>query len=94
MNNTIDIKYLSELIEPQIQSACWHTESNLQCHLQLQPEVAHQSVILALRNIISREIRWQQPTEQSQRPTRPEGQMMHLYADSDLAAPVMDIPVE
>lgn len=99
MNNSTDVKYLSRLIEPQIQNACRYAENDLQCHLQLSPEVAHRIVMQSLRNIISREIRWQQP-EQQQRPHQPQWseeqarQMMHLYTDSDLSVPVMDIPVE
>ena len=98
MNNTTDIKYLSKLIEPQIQNACRYAENDLRCHLQLPPETAHQIVIQAVCNITRREIRWQQP-EQQQRPTRPEGQgrqMMQVYTDSDLSMsmPVMEVPIE
>lgn len=96
MNNTTDVKYLSKLIEPQIANACRYAENDLQCHLQLPSEVAHQVVMQSLRNIVSREIRWQPSTDQ-QRPIRPEGQgrqMMQMYTDSNLSMPVMEVPVE
>ena len=100
MNNATDIKYLSRLIEPQIQNTCRYAENDLRCHLQLPPETAHQVVMQALHNIIGRETRWQQLEQQAgqRQPVYPEEQprqqVMHLYTDSDLTMPVMDIPVE
>ena len=94
MNNT-NIQYLSKLIEPQIQSVCYKAQGDLYNHLQLDQETAHQVVMQALRNIVGRDIRW----SQSQQPGRARYQKInyqhyHVYADSDLSAPVTEIAIE
>ena len=67
----------------------------IQHHLQLSQDEAHQVVMLAMRNIVGRDIRW----SQSQQPGRvryqkTNYQYYHVYADSDLSAPVTEITIE
>lgn len=94
MNNA-NIQYLSKLIEPQIMNTCRWTEEELKGHLQLSQDDAHQVVMQAMRNIVGRDIRW----SQSQQPGRARYQKnnyqhYHVYADSDLSAPVTEIAIE
>ena len=95
MNNA-NIQYLSKLIEPQIQSACYQAQGDLCNHLQLGPDEAHQVVMQAMRNIVGRDIRWSQSQPQPGRTKyqRTNYQHYRVYTDSDLSTPVTEIAVE
>ena len=95
MNNA-NIQYLSKLIEPQIQSACYQAQGDLYNHLQLSQDEAHQVVMQAMRNIVGRDIRWSQSQPQPGRARyqNTNYQHYHVYTDSDLSVPVTEIPVE
>lgn len=95
MNNT-NIKYLSQLIEPKIMNTCRWTEEELKGHLHLDQETAHQVVMQALRNIVGRDIRWNQSLQQPERHKyqKTNYRNYHVYSDSDLSAPVMEIKIE
>ena len=95
MNNA-NIQYLSKLIEPQIQSACYQAQGDLYNHLQLSQDEAHQVVMQAMRNIVGRDIRWSQSQPQPGRARyqKTNYQHYHVYTDSDLSVLVTEIPVE
>lgn len=95
MNNA-NIQYLSKLIEPQIQSACYQAQDDLYNHLQLNQETAHQVVMQAMRNIVGRDIRWSQSQSQPGRLKyqKTNYQHYHVYSDSDLSVPAAEIGIE
>lgn len=94
--NNIDVRYLSRLIEPQIQKTCRWTEEELKVHLKLGQETAHQVIMQALRNIVGRDIRWNQPLQQPAKLNyqKTNYRNYHVYSDSDLSVPVTEISVE
>ena len=92
--NSTNIKYLSQLIEPKIMNTCRWTEEELKGHLQLDQETAHQVVIQAMRNIVGRDIRWNQPQPGRARYQKTNYQHYHVYTDSDLSVPVAEIAIE
>ena len=94
--NNMDTRYLSRLIEPQIQNTCRWTEEELKGHLQLSQDEAHQVVMQALRNIVGRDIRWNQsqPQPGRLRYQKTNYQHYHVYTDSDLSVPVTEVAVK
>ena len=93
--NNIDVRYLSRLIEPQIQKTCRWTEEELKGHLQLSQDEAHQVIMQALRNIVGRDIRWNQPQQPAQtKYQKTNYQHYRVYSDNDLSIPVSEIAIE